>query len=43
MYNLVGCIKITVYNDEGVTGTSTRRREGFNEMIADALNGKIDM
>ena len=32
---------VKVYTDEGVTGTSTRRREGFNEMIADALAGKI--
>ena len=26
-----------------MTGTSTRKREGFNEMIADALAGKIDL
>jgi len=34
---------VKVYTDEGVTGTSTRRREGFNEMIADALAGCIDL
>ena len=34
---------VKVYTDEGVTGTSTRRREGFNEMIADALAGRIDL
>ena len=34
---------VKVYTDDGVTGTSTRRREGFNEMIADALDGKIDL
>ena len=34
---------VKVYTDEGVTGTSIRRREGFNEMIADALAGRIDL
>ena len=29
--------------DEGITGTSTKRRTGFNEMIEDALAGKIDL
>ena len=31
---------VRVYTDEGISGVSTRRREGFNEMIADALAGK---
>ena len=34
---------IRVYTDEGVTGTSTKRREGFNRMVSDALAGKIDL
>lgn len=34
---------IKVYTDEGISGVSTKRREGFNEMIADALAGKIDL
>ena len=34
---------VRVYTDEGVTGTSTKHREGFNEMVADALDGKIDL
>ena len=34
---------VKVYADEGITGTSTRRRTGFNEMIKDAINGKIDL
>ena len=34
---------VKIYTDEGITGTSTKRREGFNEMIADALAGKIDL
>ena len=32
-----------VYSDEGVTGTSTRKREGFQAMVADALAGKIGL
>lgn len=32
-----------VYADEGITGTSTKRREQFNAMIADCEAGKIDM
>lgn len=32
-----------VYTDEGITGTNTKKREGFNRMIADAMNGKIDL
>ena len=34
---------VKVYTDEGISGVSTRRREGFNEMIADALAGKIEL
>lgn len=31
------------YVDEGVTGTSTRHRAGFNRMIEDAKAGKFDL
>ena len=34
---------IDVYTDEGISATNTKRRGGFKRMIADALNGKIDM
>lgn len=34
---------VAVYADEGVTGTNTKKREGFNRMIEDALAGKIDL
>lgn len=34
---------VRVYTDEGITGTSTKHREGFNAMVADALAGKIDL
>ena len=32
-----------VYSDEGISGTSTKRREGFNRMVGDALAGKIGL
>lgn len=34
---------VEVYTDEGITGTNTKKRDGFNHMIADALAGKIDL
>lgn len=34
---------VSVYTDEGISATSTRHRDGFNRMITDALEGKIDM
>ena len=34
---------VNVYTDEGVTGTNTKHREGFNRMIEDALAGRIDL
>ena len=34
---------VSVYTDEGITGTSTKHREGFKRMIADAMDGKIDL
>lgn len=32
-----------VYYDEGISGTQTKKRTGFNQMIQDALNGEIDL
>ena len=34
---------VKVYTDEGVSGLGTRKRDGFNEMIADALSGRMDL
>ena len=34
---------VKVYTDEGISGTSTKHREGFSQMIDDALSGKIDL
>ena len=35
-------IFVEVYADEGITGTSTKRRKNFNRMIDDAMAGMID-
>ena len=32
-----------VYFDEGISGTQTRKRAGFNQMIRDALSGKFNL
>ncbi len=32
-----------IYADEGITGTSTKKREQFNRMINDCKAGKIDV
>lgn len=32
-----------VYYDEGITGTNTKKRTGFNQMINDAMSGEIDL
>jgi DNA invertase Pin-like site-specific DNA recombinase len=34
---------VGIYTDEGISATSTKRRDGFNEMVRDALAGKIDL
>lgn len=34
---------VEVYTDEGISGLGTKKRDGFNRMIADALAGKIDL
>lgn len=34
---------VEVYADEGISATSTKKRDGFNRMITDALEGKIDL
>lgn len=32
-----------IYTDDGISGLSIRRRDGFNRMVNDALDGKIDL
>ena len=34
---------VKVYTDEGLSGLNTRNRDGFNEMIHDAMAGRIDL
>ena len=34
---------VDIYADEGISGTSLRKRDQFNRMIADAKAGKLDM
>ena len=34
---------VGMYADEGISGTSTKKRAGFTRMINDALDGKIDL
>lgn len=41
--NHPGWIFAGIYADEGITGTSMRKRDEFNRMIKDALDGKIDI
>lgn len=31
---------VKVYTDEGISGTNTKKRAGFNQMIDDAINAK---
>jgi len=32
-----------IFADEGISGTSTKKRDQFNKMIEECLSGKIDM
>lgn len=34
---------VGVYTDEGISATNTWHRDGFNQMVADALAGRIDL
>ena len=34
---------VKVYTDEGISGTSTKHREGFKKMVSDALAGRINL
>lgn len=36
-------IYVGIYSDEAITGTKVTIREGFQKMIADCMEGKIDM
>ena len=34
---------VAVYTDEGLSGLNAKKRDGFNQMVSDALVGKIDL
>ena len=34
---------VEAYTDEGISATNTKKRDGFNRMVQDALGGKIDL
>ena len=34
---------VTVYTDEGISALNTKHRDGFKQMVKDALDGKIDL
>lgn len=34
---------VKVYADDGISGTNTKKREQFNQMIEDCMAGKIDL
>ena len=34
---------VKIYTDEGISGTSLNKRKGFQEMIDDAVSGKVDL
>lgn len=34
---------VGMYSDEGITATNTKNRNGFKQMVGDALDGKIDL
>lgn len=34
---------VGIYTDEGISAVNTKKRDGFNQMVSDALAGKIDL
>ena len=34
---------VTVYTDEGISALNTKHRDGFKQMVQDALDGKLDL
>lgn len=34
---------VGIYTDEGISAVNTKKRDGFNRMVADALAGKLDL
>ena len=38
-----GWVFAGMYSDDGISGLSIRERDGFNSMVTDALDGKIEI
>ena len=38
-----GWVLAGIYADDGISGTNTKEREGFNRLIEDCMNGTVDM
>jgi len=36
-------MNVGIYTDEGISAVNTKKRDGFNRMVNDALAGKIDL
>ncbi len=34
---------VGIYTDEGISATNTKKRDGFKQMVSDALDGKVDL
>ena len=34
---------VNVYTDDGISAVNTKKRDGFNQMVSDALAGQIDL
>lgn len=41
--NRADWVFVGIYTDEGISGTNRKHREGFNSMVKDALDGRIDL
>ncbi|MDU2598244.1 MULTISPECIES: recombinase family protein [Anaerococcus] len=41
--NRADWVFVGIYTDECISGTNRKHREGFNSMVKDALDGKIDL
>lgn len=41
--NIADWVFVGIYTDEGISGTNRKYREGFNSIVKDALEGKIDL
>ena len=43
IFSVHNWVYVDGYTDNGITGTSTKKRNDFNQMVVDGLNGKFDL